>query len=66
MGLYVAESVTDWLYTKGVQIDTKKYDRTELVITTTKANYIGVVTIGVIPLYIFGAGLVVYRKRRFL
>lgn len=66
MGSYAAESVTDWLNTQSVRIETKQFNSSELVITEDKANYIGIVTIGIIPIYIFTAGIIIWRRRKFL
>ena len=66
MGSYAAESVTDWLNTQSVRIETKQFNSSELLITEDKANYIGIVTIGIIPIYIFAAGIIIWRRRNFL
>ena len=66
MGLYVAESVVDWLNTQSIKIETKQFNSSELIISDDKANYIGLVTIGIIPIYIFAAGIIIWRRRKFL
>ncbi len=66
MGLYAAESTAEWLASTELVIETKEYNAGEIEISNDKIGYIGIVTIGIIPLYIFGAGFVIWRRRRYL
>jgi hypothetical protein len=65
---YFADSVFAWVKagTDESGIAVKSYDSGELQIPRYKADYIGFLTVVVVPLAIFLRGFVVWKKRRFL
>ncbi|MDR0706830.1 MAG: hypothetical protein LBF60_02965, partial [Treponema sp.] len=65
---YFADSALEWVNaaTDESGIAVKRYDSGELQIPRYKADYIGFLTVIVVPLAVFLRGFVVWKKRRFL
>jgi hypothetical protein len=65
---YFRDAALEWVGAgdSPVGIEVRDYMAGELQIPRYKADYIGFLTVIVLPLAIFLRGLVVWRKRRFL
>lgn len=65
--IFFLESV-NWMadIKEEVKVDTKYYTAQYLEITQQQANYMGILVVGVLPLLILAAGMVVYLRRRHL
>ena len=65
--IFFLESV-NWMadIKEEVKVDTKYYTAQYLEITQQQANYMGILVVGILPLLILAAGLVVYLRRRHL
>ncbi|MDR2656910.1 MAG: Gldg family protein [Oscillospiraceae bacterium] len=65
--MYFTESVVNWLLTDSVdEVEIREYRTGELQIPGYKANFIGLLTVVIVPLAIFGRGFIVWRRRRYL